>query len=121
MGEQADMMINGEVCEQCGQFLDEETGFPSLCRTCARQERGSRREARRQMALHDFDRAKQKADEKGLKLVRHTDQHYSLTNGKWLQNIHPGNQRLYWDRNKAKPPFLRLPTPWTLLDVVEAS
>lgn len=34
MGEIADMMINGECCQECGQFFDEETGYPATCEEC---------------------------------------------------------------------------------------
>lgn len=37
MGEIADMMINGEMCEMCGVYLEGEAGgFPRYCsRQCA--------------------------------------------------------------------------------------
>ncbi len=36
MGEIADMMINGRMCEQCGVYMDdgEEPGYPRLCPGC---------------------------------------------------------------------------------------
>ena len=34
MGDIADSMINGEVCEQCGQFFEEAYGYPKLCKGC---------------------------------------------------------------------------------------
>lgn len=38
MGEIADAMINGEMCNHCGTPLVEETGFPSFCsRHCAKE------------------------------------------------------------------------------------
>lgn len=34
MGEIAEMMINGEMCQECGQFLAEEHGYPISCVEC---------------------------------------------------------------------------------------
>lgn len=39
MGEIADMMIDGELCERCGMFIDDEAeGFPRLCADCAAED-----------------------------------------------------------------------------------
>lgn len=39
MGEIADMMINGLMCEGCGEYMDDhdEPGYPRRCESCARQ------------------------------------------------------------------------------------
>lgn len=34
MGEYADMILDGEMCEGCGIFLDGASGFPQRCRGC---------------------------------------------------------------------------------------
>ena len=34
MGEIADMMLDGTLCEQCGEFIDDDGGFPRLCASC---------------------------------------------------------------------------------------
>lgn len=35
MGEISDMMLNGLLCEQCGEVIDfEEPGYPRLCESC---------------------------------------------------------------------------------------
>lgn len=34
MGEIAEMMLEGEICEVCGGFLDDPTGFPTTCAGC---------------------------------------------------------------------------------------
>lgn len=34
MGEIADMMIDGEICQECGQFFQEEYGYPVSCVEC---------------------------------------------------------------------------------------
>lgn len=51
----------------------------------------------------------------------HTDVHYQLSTGTWLLNIHPGNKRLYWDRQWKRGPFLAVEGEWTLVDVVKAA
>lgn len=38
MGEQADLILNGDVCQFCGEnFEDEGFGYPRTCRSCAVQ------------------------------------------------------------------------------------
>lgn len=40
MGEIADMIIDGILCEQCGQYIDEECGgYPRTCEDCKAEER----------------------------------------------------------------------------------
>ena len=34
MGEQSDMMINGDMCEMCGEDLGEGSGYPRNCTAC---------------------------------------------------------------------------------------
>lgn len=39
MGEIAEMIIDGILCEQCGMLVDgEETGYPRLCGFCSGEE-----------------------------------------------------------------------------------
>lgn len=38
MGEYADMMINGALCEWCGVFVGDEVGYPRKCPKCAAEE-----------------------------------------------------------------------------------
>lgn len=39
MGDIADMMLEGILCEQCGVYIDDRPpGHPRLCRACARDE-----------------------------------------------------------------------------------
>lgn len=40
MGEIADMMLDGTLCERCGVYIDDEDespGFPRLCDACAQE------------------------------------------------------------------------------------
>jgi hypothetical protein len=34
MGEQAEDMIDGLCCSECGVYFEEEHGYPVLCETC---------------------------------------------------------------------------------------
>lgn len=34
MGEVAEMMLDGTLCEQCGTFIGEPVGYPRLCEDC---------------------------------------------------------------------------------------
>ena len=35
MGEIAEMMLDGTLCEQCGTFMGDGDGFPTVCHGCA--------------------------------------------------------------------------------------
>lgn len=37
MGEIADMIIEGVLCEQCGAYVGDEVGFPRSCPDCERE------------------------------------------------------------------------------------
>lgn len=83
------------------------------------QDGGARRESNALL----YGQAQQKASQAGMILEQHTDVHYSLqsqTYG-WRLNIYPGNRRLYHDRQHKKPPFLKVPPDWNLLDVIDAA
>lgn len=125
MGDQADMMVDGMMCQGCGQLVDGDApGFPRYCNDCqpdadvGQQDKADRRGD----ALRDFRAARTLAHCNNLCLDHHTDAHYQLMprDRHWLLNIYPGNCRLYYDRNKAKPPYLRIDSPWTLTEVVQA-
>lgn len=34
MGEYADMIIDGEVCQECGTYIGEAAGYPRTCKSC---------------------------------------------------------------------------------------
>ena len=45
MGEIADMMLDGTMCQWCGEWLhggEDGPGYPGLCSACAREERRTR-------------------------------------------------------------------------------
>jgi len=39
MGEIADMMINGSMCQYCGECFDDESGYPRSCESCREDEK----------------------------------------------------------------------------------
>lgn len=39
MGEIAEMMLDGTLCEGCGEFIGDACDFPRLCAGCARERR----------------------------------------------------------------------------------
>lgn len=41
MGDIAEMTLNGDMCEGCGEWLGEGDGYPRLCPGCARERRQS--------------------------------------------------------------------------------
>lgn len=85
----------------------------------------SRREEREgayTQAASQFGQAQRDAARAGLVLIRRSQAHYQLRAPEgWLINIYPGNGRLYPDKKRPKPPFLRVPPIWTLADVVAAA
>ena len=38
MGEYADMILEGESCQDCGVYLGDAVGYPRTCKGCKRQE-----------------------------------------------------------------------------------
>lgn len=38
MGEIADLIINGALCELCGGFVGDEVGYSRLCPSCAKED-----------------------------------------------------------------------------------
>lgn len=39
MGDIADMILEGLLCEQCGEFLDDDKDYPHLCPACKEEEK----------------------------------------------------------------------------------
>jgi hypothetical protein len=87
-----------------------------------RDEKKRRKYRRRQRATREFSEAHAEAAKAGLVLVRNTEDHYQLSpiDGAWIMNLYPGTQRLYSDPNR-RPPWIEVPRPWTLADVVKAA
>ena len=88
------------------------------------QRKQDRKEKNLQNSLDVLQEAAALAAENGLALIQHSQWHFSLTcmkNGvrKWRRNIYPANQRIWWDKKCGPAPYLELPNPWNLLDVVK--
>lgn len=87
-----------------------------------RQRRGHER---CDQACREFPEAERVARECGLKLLKRSATHFQLTPlislGSWLINLYPGNQRVYFDRNRGRAPYLALPDDWDLKDAVKAA
>lgn len=50
MGEIADMMLDGTLCEQCGEYIDDELGSPGYPRLCPACQSSQRREDKKAQA-----------------------------------------------------------------------
>jgi len=52
MGDVADMIIEGVLCEQCGGYIGDEVGYPRKCSSCegplSKKERRRREASKRQ-------------------------------------------------------------------------
>lgn len=75
MGEIAELMINGALCEECGDFIENAPGHPRLCEDCADCEGGeafsSSKWTRIEDAKRDFKEAATLAAQHGMTLTRH--------------------------------------------------
>ena len=38
MGEIAEMMLEGHMCQWCGEMIDDAMGFPTICASCQAEE-----------------------------------------------------------------------------------
>lgn len=47
MGDIADAMIDGDMCEQCGEWIGHGEGYARLCRGCQRDTYGEKRKAKK--------------------------------------------------------------------------
>lgn len=77
-------------------------------------------------AIETLEEAQELARLNGFDLQQHSPWHFSLTcltDGKrqWRINLYPSNQRMWADLHCGKVPFLKVPSPWTFLDVVSAA
>ncbi len=131
MGDAADAILNGDDCQECGEYMGGGEGFPRSCAgcnpdggqavLCEGKQRGRplKRSARRADAVTQFDRAVRLAEDNGFRLRKCSDAHYQLVHIEkdWLLNIYPGNGRLYNDPHR-KPPYFGLEPGFSLIDVV---
>lgn len=79
------------------------------------------KEKRRLREGDAFEENKRLALSHGLILQWHSESHFQITRrGAWTLNLYPGNQRIYRGRERNAP-YLELPTPWTIRDVIVAA
>jgi len=38
MGEITDMILDGDLCQVCGEYMEDSDGFPQTCASCASEE-----------------------------------------------------------------------------------
>ena len=38
MGEVTDMILDGDLCQVCGEFMEDGCGFPQTCAACAAED-----------------------------------------------------------------------------------
>lgn len=133
MGEQAEAMLDGTCCQECGGYIPSPRA-PGHPRTCVDCQRGTADERvdRRRDASDQFLEAAGRAHEKGLELIQHRaklfsepPQRYTLCGSDWRLAVYPGNCRLWSPqpngRHPKRAPYFGIPAPWTLLDVVNAA
>ncbi|MEN0109238.1 MAG: hypothetical protein AAF805_00800 [Planctomycetota bacterium] len=131
MGEIAELITGGVLCEQCGRVVDGEArGHVRVCRECRDAEQREIRDAgaaRARRWREQFDQAEALAAGAGLRLRRSTDEHYQLTplGGGWLLNLYPRSgkrkPRVYRDTNLARAPYLAMRERWDLIDAIRAA
>jgi hypothetical protein len=51
MGDIADMMLDGTLCQVCGCFVGDAVGYPQTCDDCAKPEKPRRFQPRRKSAF----------------------------------------------------------------------
>lgn len=124
MGEIADMMIDGSMCEGCGEYLGEGDGYSRRCSACGGGRRRSSQEKDADVAIaaEQYTDASRILKEAGAALLRHSEYHYSIRRDGWILHVYPSNCRLYSPTASggARAPFIRIATPWTLIDVARA-
>ena len=65
MGEIAEMMLNGEMCQWCGEFMDNPQGFPSVCAACLAADRKRKKTAKAEKSTPQAKRQKSKQRSSG--------------------------------------------------------
>lgn len=85
MGEIADMMINGTLCEGCGEALEGEAGgFPRYCSSSCAKDRGVDYEKPNHDEKYDrFSYALMKLKQAGFEVKVCSEQNFHIKVGKW--------------------------------------
>jgi hypothetical protein len=85
MGEIADMMIDGELCEECGTYIGPPTGFPRKCSGCkpTRNKKKHKQELNRihfnRYARNVIGNAKNSAQDDGMITVERMQKRFKAT------------------------------------------
>ncbi len=122
MGEIAELMISGTLCEGCGDFIDAGNGYPRLCDDCEGGAVSSSKWSRIEDAKRGFNEAATLAAQHGMTLTRHDGgKQYNLRTPEWLIQLYPGNQRIYSPKKKRGPMLDFVGRHWNLTAVVWAA
>lgn len=127
MGEIAEAMLNGTLCEECGDFIDAGSGCPRLCDDCADEGEGgeavsSSKWSRIEDAKRDYKEAAILAAQHGMTLTRHNGGvQYNLSTSAWVIQLYPGNQRIYTPKKKRGPYLDLAGKCWNLVAAVKAA
>jgi len=116
-----------EIYDDCGDLIERHVR-EYADRVSVRTEDQPEAEAtidNRRVAEQDYPAARALAEQNGLRLIRYRSTHFALVAKgptPWRLEVYPGNQRLYPPHgSKAATPHLKLPSPWSLIDVVNAA
>lgn len=92
MGDIADMLVNGEACQVCGQFFEDESyGVPRTCQECSRAEDES--EFDMPSDILTFDEFTEEVTGAGLATHMCNPQHWQIKGGQVLVNFYPHTKR----------------------------
>ncbi len=95
MGEIADAMLDGTVCQECGVFIEEPpaNGIPRHCTDCRRASRGKgKRMKKTRLTWAEFSQAVATAG-RGLNARHCAEHHWQIQGGDWLVNCWPNSNR----------------------------
>lgn len=60
MGEIAEMMLDGTLCEGCGVYLGDNNGFPSYCFSCSQDKKVNQKQKNILLNIENFSKFLQK-------------------------------------------------------------
>ena len=96
MGEIAEMMLDGTLCEGCGVFLNAEpTGYPCYCNSCAGERKASRKV--QNVAAHQ----KMQADQKKISCLVCGRKVKTIGMSNHMKDSHPAAKQVHADLRAA--------------------